>query len=91
MIVNRDEKKLITYLDGGDEKSVDIADIESVTDILPVVIGGGVTGAIDDVGIFNVILKEADIQDIMRDGLEKTVVTAVSPSGRLTTTWGEIK
>ena len=50
-------------------------------------------GIIDDVGIFNVALSEDEINDIMNNGLEKVlgVVNAVSPSGKLTTTWGEIK
>jgi hypothetical protein len=46
-------------------------------------------GLIDEVGIFNVALTEDDIKDIMNKGLEG--VTAVSPSGKLTTTWGDIK
>jgi len=91
MIVDRDEKMLITYLDGVDKKSVDIADIEAITGILPVIIGDGVVGAIDDMGIFNVILSEDDIQTIMNQGLEKSVVAAVSLSGKLTTTWGMLK
>ncbi|MFQ6043984.1 MAG: LamG-like jellyroll fold domain-containing protein [Candidatus Poribacteria bacterium] len=92
MIVNRDKKKLITYLDGGDEKSVDIADIESVTGILPVVIGGGVTGAIDEVGIFNVVLTVDDVVDVMKLGLSEVLGgAAVSPFAKLATTWGRMK
>ena len=93
MLVDRDKKKLITYLDGEDEKSVDISDIESVTDVLPVTIGGGVNGAIDDVGIFNVVLTVDDVVDIMNLGLSEALNmgAAVSPSAKLTTTWGEIK
>jgi len=92
MIVNRNEKKLITYLDGGDEKSVDIADIESVTDTLPVVIGGGVVGAIDEVGIFNVVLTVDDVADIMTLGLDEIVSgTAVSSFAKLSTAWGWVK
>jgi hypothetical protein len=48
-------------------------------------------GAIDDVAIFNVLLEEDDILSIMEDGLEPFVDKAVSPSGRLTSTWGRIK
>ncbi len=93
MLVDRDEKKLITYLDGENEKIVDIADIESVTDVLPVTIGGGVNGAIDDVGIFNVVLTVDDVVDIMNLGLSEALNrgSAVSPSAKLATTWGEIK
>jgi hypothetical protein len=46
-------------------------------------------GLIDEVGIFNVALTEDDIKDIMNKGLEG--VTAVSPSGKLTTTWADMK
>lgn len=49
-------------------------------------------GAIDEVGIFDVILEEEDILDIMTDGLDAAVgLLPVSPSGRLTSTWGCIK
>ena len=47
-------------------------------------------GLMDDVVIFNVILTEDDINDIMKQGL-KRMGTAVSPSGKLATTWSEIK
>jgi hypothetical protein len=92
MIVNRDEKKLITYLDGGNEKSIGIADIESVTDVLPITIGGGITGSIDEVGIFNVVLTLDDVVKIMNSGLSEAIGgTAVSPFAKLATTWGRIK
>ncbi|MBM3236204.1 LamG domain-containing protein [Candidatus Poribacteria bacterium] len=48
------------------------------------------TGAVDEVAIFNVALSEADVQISMNQGLAR-VLTAVSPSGKLTTTWGQIK
>jgi len=46
--------------------------------------GGGLEfqGAIDEVAIYNVALSENDIQGTM---------AAVEPSGKLTTTWGQIK
>ena len=62
---------------------------------LPIDIGKGVErdyhfdGIIDEVGIFNVALTEKDIKDIMNKGLEG--MTAVSQSGKLTTTWGDLK
>ena len=46
-------------------------------------------GIIDEVAIFNVVLSEDDIQNIMNKGLEG--MTAVSSAGKLTTTWGVIK
>ncbi len=49
-------------------------------------------GIIDEIGIFNAVLTEADINDIMNQGLAgATGLTAVSSKGKLTATWGEIK
>lgn len=49
-------------------------------------------GAIDEVAIFDVLLEEEDILDIMTNGLDSAVgLLPVSPSGRLASTWGHIK
>ena len=54
--------------------------------------GNFFNGSIDEVALFNVALTVEDIQKIMNDGLVKaTGMTAVDPSGKLSTTWGEIK
>ncbi len=45
---------------------------------------------LDEVGIFNMTLSEGDVQDLMNNGIG-SVVTAVSPSGKLATTWAGIK
>ena len=50
---------------------------------------GKFRGIIDDVAIFNVVLSEDDIKSIMNNGLEKAA--AVSPAGKLTTIWADIK
>ncbi len=47
-------------------------------------------GTIDEVAVFNVALTENDITSIMTKGLE-AIGAAVSPSGKLATTWAEIK
>ena len=47
--------------------------------------GAYFNGIIDEVALFNVALSEADIQANMKRG------TAVYPTGKLTTTWVEIK
>ncbi len=47
-------------------------------------------GTIDEVVIFNVALEKEDVQTIMNDGLSSTVL-AVSPGGKLATTWSNIK
>jgi hypothetical protein len=51
-----------------------------------------INGIIDEVAVFNVALSDNDIESIMTRGLEKaTGLTAVSPSGKLATSWGDIK
>jgi hypothetical protein len=47
-------------------------------------------GIIDEVALFNVVLTEDDIKNIMDIGLAASMV-AVEPSGKLTTTWAAIK
>jgi hypothetical protein len=47
------------------------------------------SGTVDEVAIFNVALSEDDIKEIYTKGL--TGITAVSPGGKLSTTWGNIK
>lgn len=51
--------------------------------------GWDFSGVLDEVAIFNTALDVDDINDIMTQGLEEAL--AVSPLGRLTTTWGGIK
>jgi len=50
------------------------------------------TGAVDEVAVFNVALGEADIIAIMEKGFEAALgLTAVYPADKLTTTWAGIK
>ena len=50
------------------------------------------SGLIDDVGVFNVALKEKSIKEIFSKGLGKALgLMPVDPIGRLTTAWAEIK
>ena len=57
--------------------------------------GDFLPGQIDDVGVFNLALKEGDIKSIMDKGLKKVLGvgggTAVSPTGKLTTIWAATK
>lgn len=49
-------------------------------------------GMIDDVALFNVALTEQDLQTIMNKGLKESLgMVAVVLSGKLTTTWANIK
>ena len=47
------------------------------------------TGVIDEAALFTTALSEDDVKEVMNDGLGSLV--AVSPSGSLITTWGEIR
>ncbi len=47
-------------------------------------------GIIDDVGLFSAALTETDIKTVMNQGLEP-LIAAVDLSGKLTTTWADIK
>ena len=66
---------------------------DSSPSALNLLIGSGYAGKfrgiIDDVAIFNVVLSEDEITQIMEDGLEEAF--AVSAPGKLTTTWANIK
>jgi hypothetical protein len=42
------------------------------------------------VGIFNTVLSEDDIMNIMNNGLKGATV-AVEPAGKLATTWARLK
>jgi len=49
-------------------------------------------GMMDEVAIFHTALDQDDVEDIMNNGLERALgLAAVSPAGRLATTWAEIK
>ena len=65
-------------------------------DNAPVNIGGWenntsetLNGMLYEVALFDVALTEDDISDLMKNGLE--AVLAVEPSGKLATTWADIK
>lgn len=85
------------YVNGQFDKEISFTSDKNFTAI-PVIIGSyGVgsypfNGTIDEVVIFNVALEEEDTQAIMTKGVERaTGMTAVSPSGKLATTWADIK
>ncbi len=92
MIVDRDEKMLKTYVDGEGEKKINIGNIEEVSDTLPIVIGDGFAGMLDEIAIFKGVLELEDVQDIMNKGLMEVISPeAVSPADKSATTWAKIK
>ena len=65
-------------------------------EVAPLMIGAaspngydGIDGLIDDVGLFDVALNQNQLQTIMDEGLVKYL--AVTPRGRLATSWAHIK
>jgi hypothetical protein len=52
-------------------------------------VGWDFIGVLDEAGAFNVVLSDADIKDIMNNGLQS--VAAVSNTGKMAMTWGYIK
>ena len=53
-------------------------------------LGSSFHGFVDEVGLFEAALSQADIKSIMENGLEARVF-AVSPASKLATSWGQIK
>ena len=50
-----------------------------------------ISGIVEDVAIFNAGLTEAQVKEIMENGLAAMINVAVEPAGKLTTTWANIK
>ena len=93
MIVDRDENIMRSYMDGAGEKTVNIEFMGSVADTLPITLGGGYAGLIDDVAIFKGTLELDDVVDIMNLGLTEAVLKgfAVSSLDKIASTWGRMK
>lgn len=88
-----DGKKIIAYLDGKVDGSLD-ANGKIVESRGELRIGRGepagyFNGVIDEVGLFNKALTEGEIKSIMIDGFES--ILAVELGNKLTNTWANIK
>jgi hypothetical protein len=89
-----DQNSIKAYVDGELEGEAAFNNVPD-TNEEPLVIGAIAltknffTGAIDEVGLFNVASTHDDIRTIMKEGLAKAL--AVFPSGKLTTTWAYIR
>ena len=90
------------YRDGKLEAEKDISahQKENEDNHKPFTIGGEVgvavrtlvDGVIDEVALFNVVLTEDQVTDIVEKGLARTLgAEAVSPNDKLATAWGKIK
>ena len=91
-----DGAKKILYVDGEVDVDQDTTGAFGVTGV-DVHLGGTPTtrralGLMDEIAVFNVPLEQTDIQNIMNDGLGSVLgLTPVTPQGRLTTTWANIR
>jgi len=92
--VRKSKEYMKLYFDGVEKRSLNIT-ADAISTDANVTIGRQsdskfyFDGIIDDVGIFNVALTVNEINDIMSKGLAG--IAAVSPSGKLTTTWAALK
>lgn len=92
-----DLKNLRIYVDGIIERESEYkGPPDQVPD--PLSIGGTssgghpVRGALDEIGIFNKVLSDNDIESIMTKGLERALgISAVFSAGKVATTWATIK
>ncbi len=93
--VRKSKTYLKLYFNGIEKRSVNIT-TDAISTDAHVTIGRQsdskfyFDGMIDEVAIFNVALEEQDIQTLMNKGLKESLA-AVDPSGKLATTWSEIK
>jgi len=89
-----DQEFIRAYVDGEIEGEAAFDNVPDTNDE-PLVIGAITpalnffTGAIDEVGIFNVALIEEDIRMVKEQGLGKAL--AISSSGKLAVTWASVK
>ena len=96
-ILDHTTKQGLLYIDGKLNAQSSIAGIKFNDSLGKLCIASTCTrdflpGQIDDVAIFNVMLKEEDIKSIMNEGLKKALdAAAVSPTGKLTTIWAATK
>lgn len=85
------------YIDGEVASTLDLNKAKLAEDAGPIHIGWDEAEAtrfgnavIDEVAIFNVALAKSDIQDMMKNGLGNTL-TAVESTGKISSTWADIK
>jgi hypothetical protein len=98
--VTYDSKKILVYLDGKSYTKLAIGvegGIDPLINDAPITFGvtntgGGepAQGIIDEAGLFNKGLSEADIKSIMNNGLQKSALS-IQHLDKLTNTWGNIK
>ena len=94
---NSETGKWFIYVDAEEKSTLDLNKTPLDADTGPVFIGRDSCCAgrfgnaiIDEVAIFNVALEQADIETLMKKGLEQSAL-AVDAAGKMTTTWGKVK
>ncbi len=95
---NANDGKMKLYINGSlvEEFSVNGNIIPSAGDPINIGTWNGAAGywfagLIDEVAVFNVALADKDIQALADKGLKESLSAAVDASGKLTTTWSNIK
>jgi len=90
IVATYDMEQLKMYVNGVLEGTQQ-KNLEPATNNSPLQMGM-INGVVDELGIFNVALEEEDIIMIRDGGLSEVLEpSAVSPSGKLSTTWAEVK
>ncbi|MBD3183456.1 hypothetical protein GF312_14250 [Candidatus Poribacteria bacterium] len=93
LVGTREGGTIRLYIDGVEEASMDGADFDVGTNDAPLHFmshtGRFMGGILDEVIILRQALSEAEINDLMNNGIESAL--SVSSSGKLSVTWGEIK
>ena len=92
--VTFDQKKITVYIDGVLESEKDCT---SIIDVInhPLTIGGDINsfnlnpGVVDEAAVFSAALNRNQINEIMKQGLIRTL--SVKPLGKLPLTWSKIK
>jgi hypothetical protein len=91
-------KKREAFVNGNSVGNDTAAGLPAGSDVQDIEIGSMIyaslyySGIIDDVAIFNTVLTQDDIGNVMNNGIGKaTGLAPISPKGLLATVWGEIK
>ena len=91
--VTLDQKKITVYIDGVLESEKDCTNLIDVINH-PLTIGGDINsfnlpGVVDEAAVFSAALNRNQINEIMKQGLIRTL--SVKPLGKLPLTWSKIK
>lgn len=85
------------YVDGVESSKLDLNKAKLVVEKGPIYIGQDTccpprfgAASVDEIAIFDIALTKDQIEEVMNTGLYQSVL-AVRPSGKLSTTWGQLR